>query len=74
MQLTASIDVSNLFNHQNLALINPVTGKGYRAEEPIPTGDNFFDTPAAGYNLPIWDDPARFVDPVHWQFGIRWSW
>jgi len=44
------------------------------AGDPVPVGDNFFETAPVGYRLPIWDDPARIDQPVHWQFGMRWSW
>lgn len=73
-RLSLLMSVTNLFNHENVALINPITGEVYRAEDPVPVGDNFFETAPVGYELPIWADPSRFDNPVHWQFGIRWSW
>ncbi|MEW5700720.1 MAG: TonB-dependent receptor [Candidatus Zixiibacteriota bacterium] len=72
--LSLVIAATNLLNHRNITLINPVTGDAYRRGEPIPTGDNFFETAPTGYNLPIWDDPAGYDDPLHWLFGVKWSW
>lgn len=73
-RISVLVSVLNLFNHENVALINPLTGDVYREEDAIPIGDNFFETAPIDYELPIWKDPARFDQPVHWQFGIRWSW
>lgn len=73
-RLSLLVSVVNLFNHENVTLINPLTGDVYREGDAIPVGDNFFETAPFGYDLPIWDDPARFDHPVHWQFGVRWSW
>ncbi len=68
------VTVTNIFNHRNVTLINPLTGKGYAKGDRIPTGDNFFETAPPNYDLPIWDDPSGYDNPVHWQFGVRWSW
>ena len=73
-KLSLVIEATNILNHRNITLVNPVTGRGYKAGEPIPTGDNFFETAPAGYNLPIWDDPARYERPIHWQLGLKWNW
>lgn len=73
-RLSLLVSVTNLFNHKNVTLVNPLTGDVYREDDPIPVGDNFFETAPLGYDLPIWNDPARFDHPVHWQFGVRWSW
>jgi outer membrane receptor protein involved in Fe transport len=73
-KLSLVIGATNILNHRNITLINPVTGRGYKAGEPIPTGDNFFETAPAGYNLPIWNDPARYERPIHWQMGLKWNW
>ncbi|HUU44211.1 MAG TPA: TonB-dependent receptor plug domain-containing protein, partial [Acidobacteriota bacterium] len=72
--LTFIFEVANLFNHRNVTLVNPLTGRGYEEGDPIPTGDNFFETPPEGYDLPIWADPARFEHPTHWQIGLKWEW
>lgn len=73
-RLSFMMSVVNLLNHKNVTLINPLTGDVYQKGDPVPVGDNFFETAPLGYDLPIWDDPARFERPVHWQSGIRWIW
>lgn len=73
-RLSILLSVINLLNQENVTLINPLSGKGYKKGDQIPVGDNFFETAPFGYELPIWDDPARFDHPLHWQFGLRWSW
>ncbi|MCH8568512.1 MAG: TonB-dependent receptor [Balneolales bacterium] len=62
-RLLASVEITNLFNAKNAAILNPVTGKPYRTDYPSDPqalielrGDSRFDVPA---NV---RDP-RYVDP-----------
>jgi outer membrane receptor protein involved in Fe transport len=73
-RLSIILSVTNILNHRNVTLINPLTGVAYDRSDPVPTGDNFFETAPIGFELPIWDDPSGYENPIHWQFGLKWSW
>ncbi len=71
---TVYLEVTNLLAHENVTLINPLTGDVYKEGDDIPTGGNLFELPPEGYNLPIWEDPSRFELRRHIRWGVRFGW
>ena len=73
-KLVVSIDVTNLLNNRNAAIINPVTGKAYEFGDPTPNS----------YNDPLYPDlqaplspfpfnPARFLAPRQLRLGLAFQ-
>jgi len=71
---TVYLEVVNVLDHKNVTLINPLTGEVFKEGDQIPTGGNLFELPPPGYNLPIWEDPSRFVNPRNIRMGVRFGW
>lgn len=71
---TVYVEAVNLLDHENVTLINPLTGKVFKEGDQIPTGGNLFELPPPGYNLPIWEDPSRLENPRNIRLGVRFSW
>jgi outer membrane receptor protein involved in Fe transport len=67
---TLYFDAVNILDHKNVTLINPLTGREYRAGDTIPTGSNLFELPPLTYKLPLWDDPTRFLNPRELKIGL----
>lgn len=68
-----SFEIKNLFNNENAQLVNPVTGTGYRNGDPLP-----YDQRDPGYTNPNSsglppDNPARFLQPRQFLFGIGFN-
>ena len=68
-----SFEVKNLFNNKNAQLVNPVTGTGYRAGDPLPyeQRDPRYTNPTTS-GLPP-DNPARFLQPRQFLFGVGFN-
>ncbi len=70
-KLSVSLEINNLFNRKNAAIINPVTGKAYEYGDPTP---NTYDdplypdlqAPLSPYPL----NPARYLNPRQIRFGV----
>jgi outer membrane receptor protein involved in Fe transport len=74
LRFTVSMEILNLFNNKNVAIINPVTGKAYEYGDPTPNT----------YNDPLYPDlqapltpypfnPARYLSPRQIRFGISFQ-
>ena len=74
MKLTLTLEVSNIFNISNAAIINPVTGKAYEYGDPTPNGWNdplYPDLQAPLSPYPY--NPARFLTPRQLRFGVSFQ-
>ncbi len=60
----------NLLDHKNVTLINPLTGDVYKEGDTIPTGGNLFELPPLGYELPLWENPTRYLAPRQLKLGL----
>lgn len=83
-KVVATLEVTNLFNNKNPAIINPVTGKAYRTDYPEdPTtlrGNSAYDVPSnvrdpryqdpRFNNIPAYLNPANFLEQRHVMFGL----
>ena len=83
-KLTATLEITNLLNAKNPAIINPVTGKAYRSDYPsnptILQGNATYDVPSnvrdpryedpRDNNLPAYLNPSNFLEQRHIMFGI----
>jgi outer membrane receptor protein involved in Fe transport len=69
-RLTVFFEAENLFDHKNVTLINPLSGREYHEGDTIPYGGNFFEVPPEGYNLPIWDNPTQYLSPRKLKLGM----
>ncbi len=73
-RFTVSLEINNLFNNLNAAIINPVTGKAYQYGDPTP---NTYDdplypdlqAPLSPYPL----NPARYLSPRQIRFGVSFQ-
>ena len=71
MNFTLSVEVNNLFDTHNSAIINPVTGEAYEAGDPTPVSWNdprFPDLQSPISPYPY--DPARYLTRRNIKFGI----
>ncbi len=68
-----SFEVKNVFNNKNAQLVNPVTGAGYRDGDPLPyeQRDPRYTNPTTS-GLPP-DNPARFLQPRQFLFGLGFN-
>ncbi len=83
-RIEASLEITNLFNNKNPAIINPVTGKGYKSSYPAdPTtlrGNSAYDVPSnvrdpryrdpRDNNVPAYLNPANYLEQRHIMFGL----
>jgi outer membrane receptor protein involved in Fe transport len=71
LKFIISLEITNLLNSKNAAIINPVTGKAYEYGDPTPNG----------YNDPLYPDvqaplspfpynPSRYLTPRQLKLGI----
>ncbi len=71
--IVASLEVTNLLNNKNAAIINPVTGKAYEYGDPVPTEwrDPLYTDPRdpRSDNIPP-DNPARYLAQRHIMLGV----
>ncbi len=68
--LTVFFEGTNLLDHKNVTLINPLTGKAYMQGDVIPTGGNLFELLPLSYNLPLWDNPTKYLAPRQLKLGL----
>jgi outer membrane receptor protein involved in Fe transport len=70
LSLSASIDITNLFNNQNAQIVNPVTGTAYQAGDPVTytARDPNYTGPRDGGLLPT--NPARYMAPRQILYGV----
>lgn len=68
--ITMFLEGTNLLDHKNVTLINPLSGKEYRSGDKIPRGGNLFELPAYNYKLPLWENPTRFLAPRQLKLGL----
>jgi len=72
-RLSLFLEVRNLFNHKNAAIINPVTGRAYEYPDDVPLGwrDPKYPSPLDSGAPP--DNPARYLPPRQMFVGLNWS-
>lgn len=58
-----SLDINNIFNNKNAAIINPVTGKAYRKDYPRNAADLIALRNDRSYDVPVGVRDPRYVDP-----------
>jgi outer membrane receptor protein involved in Fe transport len=74
MRLTLTFEVTNIFDFQNAAIINPVTGKAYEYGDATPNSWNdpmYPDLQAPLSPYPY--NPARYLAPRQMRFGISFQ-
>ena len=73
VDLSVSVEVNNLLNRRNTAIVNPVTGNAYENGDDVPTEwrDPRYLDPRdfRSFGAPP-DNPARFYEPRHLLFGL----
>lgn len=62
-KLTAFLEIKNLFNNMNSAIINPVTGKAYKTDYPTDPAALVALRSDRSYDLPSNVRDPRYVDP-----------
>ncbi len=72
-QLSASVQIDNIFNNKNAQIINPVTGRAYAYGDPLDSQDRdpVYSGPRDSGTPP--GNPARFMTPRHILYGITFS-
>ncbi len=74
--LEVSLEITNLFNNKNAAIINPVTGRAYEYGDPVPTEwkDPVYNDPRdpRSDNIPP-DNPARYLPQRHIMMGVSFK-
>lgn len=72
-RLSLFVEVRNLLNHKNAAIINPVTGRAYEYPDDVPLGwrDPKYPSPLASGPSP--DNPARYLPPRQVFLGLNWN-
>lgn len=68
--ITLFFEGTNLLDHKNVTLINPLTGREYRDGDTIPRGGNLFELPPLSYKLPLGENPTRFLSPRQLKIGL----
>jgi hypothetical protein len=71
LEFTLSLQVKNILDRKNSAIINPVTGRAYELGDPTPTGWNdpmYPQRQAPVSTFPL--DPSRYLAGRNAQFGI----
>ena len=71
LNMSLSLEVNNLLDIQNSAIINPITGKAYEKGDPTPSGwndPNYPDLQAPLSPYPF--DPARYLTRRNVKFGV----
>jgi hypothetical protein len=64
------LEGTNILDHKNATLINPLTGKEYREGDTVPKGGNLFELPPPDYELPLWENPTRYLEPRQLKLGL----
>ncbi len=68
------LEVTNLFDHKNVVIINPLTGDAYKKHDVIPYGDGDPYLLQKGSKAPLWSDPSRYLAPRNIKLGIAIKW
>lgn len=68
------LEVTNLFDHQNVVIINPLTGDAYKKNDVIPYGEGDPYLPEKGSKVPLWSDPSRYLAPRNIKLGVSINW
>jgi outer membrane receptor protein involved in Fe transport len=70
-----NLQISNIFNNQNAAIINPVTGKAYRMGDNVPDSwvDPRYIDPRLGTPGTPPTNPARFLEQRHIMLGLNYK-
>jgi outer membrane receptor protein involved in Fe transport len=68
------LEVTNLFDHKNVVIINPLTGEAYKKEDVIPYGKSDPYLPEEGSKVPLWSDPSRYLAPRNIKIGVSINW
>jgi hypothetical protein len=71
LEFTLSLQVKNLLDNKNSAIINPVTGQAYRLGDPTPAGWNDpmypqLQAPVTAFPF----NPARYLPGRNMQLGL----
>ena len=71
--ISITAEIRNIFNNHNAAIINPVTGRGYRRGDPLPNNfrDPNYPNPRDFGSPPF--DPSRWLEPRHFLLGIMYQ-
>jgi hypothetical protein len=72
-RLSLFVEVRNLFNHKNAAIINPVTGRAYEYPYDVPLGWRDPKYPSPLVSGPPPDNPARYLPPRQVFLGLNWN-
>jgi hypothetical protein len=66
------LQITNLFDNQNAAIINPVTGTAYQFGQFVPDTwtDPRFRDPRLGNQGPSPENPARYLPQRHIMLGV----
>ena len=70
LSLSASVDITNVFNNKNAQIINPVTGRAYEYGDPVlyTQRDPLYTGPRDSGLLP--NNPARYLPPRQVIYGV----
>jgi len=76
VKLAFTLEVTNILNTKNSAIINPVTGRAYEYGDPVPTDwkdPRFIDPrdPRSDNQPP--DNPARYHEQRHFLMGLSFK-
>jgi outer membrane receptor protein involved in Fe transport len=74
LKYSLSLEVTNLFDHRNVVIINPLTGDAYKKNDVIPYGEGDSYLPENGSKLPLWSDPSRYLAPRNIKLGLAINW
>ncbi len=73
-RVALTLDIKNLLNTKNTAIVNPVTGRAWEYGDPVPTEwrDPVYLDPRdpRSYNTPP-DNPARYYPQRHFLIGVE---
>ncbi|MEZ5015282.1 MAG: TonB-dependent receptor [Chitinophagales bacterium] len=76
-ELAFTLEVTNLLNTLNTAIVNPVTGTAWSYGDPVPSEwrDPSYIDPRdpRSYGTPP-DNPARYYEQRHILLGLVWKW
>lgn len=73
--ISANIQITNIFNNKNAAIINPVTGRAYSYGDDVPESwvDPRYIDPRLGNSGPPPTNPARFLEQRHIMTGVNFK-
>ena len=72
-RLALFVEVRNVFNHKNAAIINPVTGRAYEYPDDVPLGWRDPKYPSPLVSGPPPDNPARYLPLRQVFLGLNWN-